>query len=243
MSQAEAKQKTAQRAAELIESGMTVGIGSGTTATIFIDHLAKRVRDGLSVRAICSSSASEAAARTFNIPITDFDTHREIDLTVDGADQIAPGLALIKGGGGQLLREKIVVSATKRFVVIADSSKLVPQLGGDVVPVEVIQMAKPLVDAKLRELGLQPKLRSNKDNSDPYVTDEGNWILDSWTEPIADLERLSRQIREIIGVVEHGLFVNMASLAVISDGESVWELDRVSATNLFERTPLPAPGK
>lgn len=225
MSQAEAKQKTAKRAAELIESGMTVGIGSGTTAAIFIEHLARRVNQGLSIRAICSSSASESAARQSNIPITDFDAHPVIDLAVDGADQIAPGLALIKGGGGQLLREKIVVSATKRFVVIADSSKLVPQLGEGLVPVEVIQMAKPLVDAKLRSLGLTPKLRTGKDEK-PYVTDEGNWILDCWTKPIVDLSRLQYEIREIIGVVEHGLFVNMADLAVISDGESVWELDR-----------------
>ena len=196
------------------------------------------------VRAICSSSASEAAARKYNIPITDFDAHPVIDLAVDGADQIAPGLALIKGGGGQLLREKIVgkrhetLRRHRRFQQTRPATRRRCGSGrshSNGQAVGSCQAARARV--------FNPNSGPAKDNSEPYVTDEGNWILDSWTEPIADLERLSRQIREIIGVVEHGLFVNMASLAVISDGESVWELDRISATNLFERTPLPAPGK
>ncbi len=217
MSQKEAKIKTAHRAAEFVEPGMTVGIGSGTTAAIFIEHLAQRVKAGLNIRGICSSTVSEKLARESGIPITDFHSHQVIDLAIDGADQIGPGLALIKGGGGFLLREKIVISAARRFIVIADHTKLVPQLGAGILPIEVIQMAAPLIEPKLRALGLEPKRRD-------YVTEEGNWILDCYSEPIADPEKLQHEIRNMIGVVEHGLFLNMANQAIISDGESVWEI-------------------
>src|SRR5262250_3363913 len=157
------KLHAAQRALELVRSGMTLGLGSGSTATLWIKLLGEQVRDhGLKIRALASSEDSERLGRSYGIPFVSFEECRTLDLTVDGADEIAPGLALIKGGGGKLLREKIVESASKRFVVVADESKQVEKLGRFPLPVEVIPMAAPLVTKSLRELGFTPSLRLNK---------------------------------------------------------------------------------
>src|SRR5215468_2470579 len=151
--QAELKLRAAQRALEMVESGMAVGLGSGSTATIWIKLLGEKVREGLQIRAIASSDDSERLGRSYGIPFVTFEECPRLDLTIDGADEIAPKLALIKGGGGKLLREKIVAGASKRFVVIADESKLVEKLGRFPLPVEVIPMAAPLVTDSLRQLG------------------------------------------------------------------------------------------
>ncbi|SNS75036.1 ribose-5-phosphate isomerase [Granulicella rosea] len=219
-----AKMVAAQRAADLIEEGMVVGLGSGSTATLFIKVLGEKVKSGLKIRAIASSAASETLARELNIPITDFDADPVIDLTVDGADEVAPGLALIKGGGGALLREKIVASASKQFFIVADKSKIVERLGKFPLPVEVIPMAAPLVSRQLQDLALIPTIRHHADGS-LYITDEGNLILDcaSGPELIADPELLAAEIRAMVGVVEHGLFLGMADLALIADTTGVEE--------------------
>jgi ribose 5-phosphate isomerase A len=217
------KLRAAQRALELVESRMTVGLGSGSTATLWIKLLGERVRDkGLDIRAIASSEDSERLGRSYGIPFVNFEECRSLDLTVDGADEIAPKLALIKGGGGKLLREKIVASASKRFVIVADESKQVEKLGRFPLPVEVIPMAAPLVSDSLRRLGFTPTIRANRDGT-RYVTDEGNLILDCSGLLIENPEQVAAKIDSIIGVVEHGLFLNMASLALIAGEQQVIE--------------------
>jgi len=217
------KLRAAQRALELVESGMTVGLGSGSTATLWIQLLGERVRDqGLEIRAIASSEDSERLGRSYGIPFVNFEECRSLDLTVDGADEVAPKLALIKGGGGKLLREKIVASASKCFIVVADESKQVEKLGRFPLPVEVIPMAAPLVSDSLRELGFTPTIRVNRDGA-RYVTDEGNQILDCSGLLIEDPEGMAAKIDSIVGVVEHGLFLNMANLALIASEQQVIE--------------------
>jgi len=217
------KLRAAQRALQLVEPGMTLGLGSGSTATLWIKLLGEQVRThGLKVRAIASSDDSERLGRSYGIPFVTFDQCRTLDLTVDGADEIAPGLALIKGGGGKLLREKIVASASKRFIVVADESKQVNKLGSFPLPVEVIQMAEPLVSDALRKLGFTPSVRKDAAGS-PYVTDEGNWILDCSGLLMDAPEAIAANLDSIVGVVEHGLFLHMANLAIIAAEKQVIE--------------------
>lgn len=216
LKQHELKLKAAQRALELVVPGMTVGLGSGSTASIWIELLGEQVRDhGLRIRAIASSEDSERRGRSFGIPIVTFDECARLDLTVDGADEIAPGLALIKGGGGKLLREKIVASATERFVIVADDSKVVETLGSVPLPVEVIPMAAPLVKRSLQDLGFAVNLRCG-DNGSPYITDEGNLLFDCIGRPIDDPENLAAVLDGTVGVVEHGLFLKLANLALVA---------------------------
>ena len=223
MTQDEAKLKAAQRALDFVQDGMSLGLGSGTTSTIFIKQLGERVKQGLRVQGIATSDASQRLAESLSIPITTFDQCPELDLAIDGADEVGPDLALIKGGGGAMLREKIVASAARRFIVIADSSKLVDTLGRFPLPVEVIQMALPLVSRKLEALDLNPKLRHHPDGS-LYITDEGNFILDCACGSIPDPAWTASELRNIVGIVEHGLFVNMASLALIAGDDGVREV-------------------
>ena len=221
--QAALKLHAAQRALEFVESGMTLGLGSGSTATLWIELLGERVRDhGLKVRAIASSEDSERLGRSYGIPFVTFDDCRSLDLTIDGADEIAPNLALIKGGGGKLLREKIVASASKRFIIVADESKQVEKLGRFPLPVEVIPMAAPLVDDSLRSLGFTPTIRLNRDQT-RYITDEGNLILDCSGLLIDDPQGMAAKLDSIVGVVEHGLFLNMAELALVAGQERIIE--------------------
>jgi ribose 5-phosphate isomerase A len=217
------KLHAAQRALQLVEPGMTLGLGSGSTATLWIKLLGERVRDhGLKVRAIASSEDSERLGRSYGIPFVNFEECKSLDLTVDGADEVAPGLALIKGGGGKLLREKIVASASKRFVVVADESKQVDKLGRFPLPVEVIPMAAPLVHDSLRTMGFTPDVRTDGAGK-PYITDEGNLILDCSGLLIENPAAMAVKIKSIVGVVEHGLFLSMASLALIATETQVIE--------------------
>lgn len=214
---ADMKLRAAQRAMEFVESGMTVGLGSGSTATLWIKLLGEQVRDhGLKISAIATSEDTERLGRSYGIPFVNFENCRRLDLTVDGADEIAPKLALIKGGGGKLLREKIVASASEKFVVIADETKQVEKLGRFPLPVEVIPMAAPLVSDSLRELGFTPTIRVNRDGT-RYITDEGNLILDCSGLLIEEPEELAAKLDSTVGVVEHGLFLNLATLALIGD--------------------------
>ncbi|CAN5754066.1 ribose-5-phosphate isomerase RpiA [soil metagenome] len=223
MTQDEAKRMAARRALEFVEDGMVLGLGSGTTSAIFIQELGERVKQGLKVRGIATSAASHELAKSLSIPLATFEEVAELDLAIDGADEVGPGLALIKGGGGALLREKIVESVAKRFIVVADSTKLVATLGRFPLPVEVVQMALPIVTRKLEALGLNPKLRHHPDGS-LYVTDEGNVILDCACGAIQDPAKTAAEIRAIVGVVEHGLFLKMASLALIAGEDGVREV-------------------
>jgi ribose 5-phosphate isomerase A len=230
MTQDEAKRLVAKRAAELVEDGTVVGLGTGSTATLFIRELAARVQRGeLNIRCVASSDVSHELAVSLGMHVETLAELPELDLYIDGADEVCvatgvhAGLDLIKGGGGALLREKIVASAAKEFIVVADSTKLVKMLGKFPLPVEIIQMALPLVEPKLAALGFTPKLRQAKDGSGPYVTDEGNYILDCFSTGIAEPESTAAEIRSIVGVVEHGLFLGMATLALVADEDGVAE--------------------
>ena len=224
MTQDEAKLLAARRAVTFVEDGMAVGLGTGTTATLFIRELGKRVAaGGLHIRCIATSEASDKLARELGIPMTTFADTPVLDLNVDGADEVGPALALIKGGGGAQLREKIIASAARQFLVVADSTKLVSVLGKFPLPVEVIQLALPLVSRHLTALGLNPALRRHPDGS-LYLTDEHNVILDCHCGTIPDPARTAAEIRAIIGVVEHGLFLNMANIALIAGEDGVIEL-------------------
>ena len=218
-----AKELAAQKSLDFVEDGMVVGLGTGSTATRFIKLLGERVQRGLKIRGIASSKTTKRLAESLSIPIVDFQQCPEIDVAIDGADEIAPGLALIKGGGGALLHEKIVASASKRFIVIADSSKVVTRLGKFPLPVEVIPTAAPVVSRKLVDKGIRPTIRRLKTGSE-FITDEGNIILDCECGEIQDADALAAFIRNIVGVVEHGLFLHIAERALVSDGSKVTTL-------------------
>jgi len=230
MTQDEAKRLVARQAAELVRDGQAVGLGTGTTATLFIRELATRK---LKIRCVASSDASHDLAQSLGMEVRTLNELAELDVYIDGADEVGLragsgsgpgcGLDLIKGGGGALLREKIVASAAREFIVVADSTKLVETLGRFPLPVEVIQMALPLVEPKLAALGLNPKLRKKKDGSGAFITDEGNYILDCACGRIEEPELTAAEIRGIVGVVEHGLFLGMATLALVAGEDGVKE--------------------
>ena len=224
MTQDEAKRLVAKRAAELVEDGTVVGLGTGTTATLFIRELAARK---LKIRCVASSDASHELAVSLGMDVRTLVELPELDVYIDGADEVCStpgGLDLIKGGGGALLREKIVASAAREFICVVDSTKVVEVLGKFPLPVEVVKMALPLVEPKLAALGLNPKLRMAKDGGGPFVTDEGNYILDCACGRIEEPEVTAAEIRAIVGVVEHGLFLGMATLALVGGKDSVREL-------------------
>src|SRR5580658_7530623 len=163
MTQDEAKALVGKRAAELVEPGMAVGLGTGTTSVAFIKALGERVKAGLKIRCVASSDASHALGLSLGMDVVSLNELPELDVYIDGADEVGPGLALIKGGGGALLREKIVASAAEKFIVVVDQTKIVATLGKFPLPVEVIQMAVPLVERQLSGLGLTPVLRKHPD--------------------------------------------------------------------------------
>jgi ribose 5-phosphate isomerase A len=224
MTQDEAKALVGKRAAEMVESGMSVGLGTGSTSRMFIEALGARVKnEGLKIRCVASSDASHDLGRSLGMDVVSLAELPELDLYIDGADEVGPGLSLIKGGGGALLREKIVASAAKKFIVVVDSTKVVGTLGKFPLPVEVVKMALPLVEKRLTDLNLKPKLRHHPDGT-LYMTDENNYILDCVCERIEDPAATAAEIRAIIGVVEHGLFLKMASLALVAGDDGVTEM-------------------
>jgi len=210
---------------QFIQDGQVVGLGTGSTAAYFIKLLAERVRDGLRIRGIPTSMRSQQLALGLGIPLTTLEECQEIAVTVDGADEVDPKLRLIKGGGGALLREKIVASATKQLVIVADASKQVPVLGKFPLPVEVIPFAQALVAKRIAALGADVRLRTEADGK-PFVTDEHHHILDCRFGAIPDAERLARQLSDMPGVVEHGLFIGMASVALFAKGSEIVEWRR-----------------
>ena len=209
-------------AAKLVQDGMVIGLGSGTTATHLIYALAERIAAGLRIAgAVPTSQATEQLARNLGIPLTDLDTYPELDLDIDGADEIDEQLNLIKGGGGALLREKIVAAASRRFVVIADITKLVKQLGrGTPVPVEVIPFGLTPVSRRLEALGSEVRVRQLGETR--YHTDNGNLIVDCFfANGLADPEEFHRDVCNIVGVVETGLFLHMAEMAIIGGPDGI----------------------
>jgi len=217
------KELAGRAAAKLVRDGDVVGLGTGSTAYFAVVALGERVKAGLKIVGIPTSNATADLARKVGVPLTTLDEHPEIDITLDGADEIDPHLNLIKGGGGALLREKVVASASKKMVVISDSSKLVPVLGKFPLPVEVISFARAAVEKKIAGLGASVKWRTRADGS-PYLTDNGNPILDCSFGRIDDPAALARILSETPGVVEHGLFIGLPSLALVGRGERVEEI-------------------
>ena len=216
------KQMVGEEAAKLIEEGMVIGLGSGSTATYLVYALAQRIQNGLRiVGAVPTSEATEQLAASLAIPLTDLETHPELDLDIDGADEIDEQLNLIKGGGGALLREKIVASCAKRFIVIGDITKQVTQLGIKTpLPIEVIPFAATPVSRRLEALGAT--LRVRQLGNQTFLTDNGNMILDcSFPNGIADPQQVHTHIKSIVGVVETGLFLNMAEQALIGGPNGV----------------------
>jgi ribose 5-phosphate isomerase A len=221
------KEAAARASLKYIEDGQVVGLGTGSTAAYFIKLLGENVKKGLRIRGIPTSDRSRELALSLGIPLTTFDECQEIAVTVDGADEVDPQLRLIKGVGGAMLREKIVASATKQLVIVADATKQVATLGKFPLPVEVIRFAQVLVAKRIERLGANVTLRKNPDGT-PYVTDENNHILDCRFGEIRDPDGLARELSEMPGVVEHGLFIGMASVVLFARGSEIVELRRQS---------------
>ncbi len=219
------KEAAARASLRFVKSGQIVGLGTGSTAAYFIRLLGEQVKNGLKIRGIPTSDRSGEQAASLGIPLTTLDECPEIDVTVDGADEVDPELRLIKGGGGALLREKIVASATRQLVIIADETKRVPVLGRFPLPVEVIKFAQAVVQKKIEALGAMVSLRKEADGK-LYLTDENNHILDCRFEQIPDADSLARQLSDMPGVVEHGLFIDMASIVLVASGKEIVELRR-----------------
>ena len=211
------KQVAALRALEFVEDGMTIGLGTGSTAVHFIDGLGAKVRQqGWKVRGVPTSERSRLQAEQLGIAIVDLVEAPVLDLAVDGADEADRNLTLIKGGGGALLREKLVAAAARQFVVVADSSKFKQTLGAFPLPVAIVPFGWASTAARLERAGVELRLRESKNpGGGPYVTDDGLYILDMHFGAIEDAVRLEREIKQTTGVVDVGLFVGMASRLIL----------------------------
>lgn len=219
------KQRAGQAAAEYVKSGMTVGLGTGSTVRHTIEKLADRMRtEGLAFRGIPTSTETADLAKSLGISLVTFKDIETIDLTIDGADEIGPGLNGIKGGGGALLLEKIVAFASNRTIWVADSSKMVEHLGKFPLPVEVIPFATPMLFREFEKTNMNPVIRQIK--GEEIVTDSGNWIIDLHLEKIDDPTVLEMQLNLMPGVVENGLFLNRTDLALIAETDKVHTYER-----------------
>ena len=217
------KELAARASVKYVKDGNVVGLGTGSTAVFVVQALAEKVRAGMKIRGIPTSVNTERLATSLGIQMITLADVQDIDVTIDGADEFDPGLRLTKGGGGALLREKIVASASRQMVVIADSSKQVQFLGKFPLPVEVIKFARPLVAKKISAMGAKVELRKTA-TGEPFITDEGNHILDCNFGKIANPPALARALSDTPGVVEHGLFINLASVVLMGKGNEVVEL-------------------
>jgi ribose 5-phosphate isomerase A len=217
------KKQAALAALDEIRDGMIVGLGTGSTATHFIRGLGEKVRGGLKVFGIPTSEESRRLAEEVGVPLTTFRDHPEIDVTVDGADEVSPQLDLIKGLGGALVREKVVAHASKRVIIVVDESKLVTKLGTKtVVPVEVITLAAPRLILQLKELGGEALVREK--NGKPFVSDNGNTILDWKHGLIDDPAGLERQLKGMTGVVDSGIFAGVAAAVIVAASSGIRKL-------------------
>lgn len=226
------KRAAAERAVALVRDGMRVGLGTGSTAAHFVSLLGRRVRDGLQVVGVPTSQTTRAQAEREGIPLTTLDDAPELDLTVDGADEVDDALRLVKGGGGALLREKIVAAASRRMIVIADASKRVSRLGRFPLPIAVIPFGlaatRRVLDSAIHDTGCRGDLRlRTAPNGTPFVTDDNHYVFDAHLDRIDAPERLSAALAMVPGVVEHGLFIGLASGAIIAAESGLTELGRI----------------
>lgn len=213
------KKTAGEKAAEFVKNGMTLGLGSGSTVYWMLKQLGEQVDQGLNIKGIPSSLRTEGWAKEFNIPLTDFSQVQRLDLAIDGADEVDPDFNLIKGGGGSLLREKLVDASSDRLIIIVDESKMVHQLGKFPLPVEVVPFGWEVTAQRIADLGAIPELR--KKDGDIFVSNNGNYILDCKFKQISNPKELHNQLKELLGVVETGLFIGMADLVIVGSGDSV----------------------
>jgi ribose 5-phosphate isomerase A len=211
------KELAAREAVKLIRNGQVVGLGTGSTAYYAVKAIGERVTAGLQITGVPTSEATKNLAAALHIPLMDISLVEAIDITIDGADEFTPGLALIKGGGGALLKEKVVASLTKEEIIITDSSKQVAQLGKFTVPVEVIPYAANYILSEFKALGGRSRIRRDKQDQ-IHITEEGNYIIDTDFGLIEEPARLSDTLNGITGVVAHGLFVGLASKVIMGRG-------------------------
>ncbi|SCN45448.1 Ribose-5-phosphate isomerase A [Bacillus cereus] len=217
------KQLAGEYAANFVKDGMKVGLGTGSTVYWTIQKLGERVKEGLSFQAVPTSKETEVLAKQLNISLISLNDVQSLDLTIDGADEIDANLQLIKGGGGALLREKIVATSSKELIIIADESKLVTHLGTFPLPVEIIPFSWKQTERKIQSLGCQTTLRLK--NNETFITDNNNVIIDCiFPHNITNPANLHTQLKMITGVVETGLFVNMTSKAIIGTKNGIKEL-------------------
>ncbi|MEJ2242826.1 MAG: ribose-5-phosphate isomerase RpiA [Candidatus Bathyarchaeota archaeon] len=224
----EAKKRVAKEAAKHVEDGFVIGLGSGSTAAYVINEIGlMKKQDRLKVLGVPSSSQAMMLAVKSGIPLTTLDEHPNLDLTIDGADEIDNKLDMIKGGGGALTKEKIVASAAKQVIIVADETKLVEKLGTTFrLPIEVLPFALTTVMNRIRELGGKPSLREGKNKVGAVVTDNGNYILDVEFGPIEKAAELNRKLKFIPGLIETGLFLNIADLIYIGKKEGIVKLKK-----------------
>jgi ribose 5-phosphate isomerase A len=225
MSNDNEKETAARASLPFVQDGNIVGLGTGSTAAHAVRLLGDRVRAGLKIRGIPTSTGTKALALAVGIPLSTLDEFQQVDVTIDGTDEFDPPLNLIKGGGGALLREKIIASASKQLVIIADSSKQVAVLGKFPLSVEVIPFAESLLAKKIAALGAKVQRRQSADGK-PFITDEGHHILDCHFGQINDPPALARILSDMPGIVEHGLFIGMASVVLIAKGDQIQEFRR-----------------
>ncbi|MBR0555250.1 ribose-5-phosphate isomerase RpiA [Ciceribacter sp. L1K23] len=224
------KIKAAEAALSHVEDGMRLGIGTGSTAEEFVRLLAEKVASGLKVEGVPTSERTARLCVELGVPLKSLDELPELDLTIDGADEVDRSLRLIKGGGGALLREKIVAAASSRMIVIADETKMVDTLGAFPLPIEINpfgQVATRIAVEKVAaRLGLSGEIAPRKSGDDPFMTDGGHLILDASFGRIPDAEALGASLNAIPGVVEHGLFINLAALAIIAGPSGARTVER-----------------
>jgi ribose 5-phosphate isomerase A len=228
------KRAAAWAAVEEVRPGMLIGLGTGSTAAFAIARLGEKVRDGLAIRAVCTSLRTEALARQAGIDPIDFADIDSVDLTIDGTDEIDDRFFAIKGAGGAMLREKVVAAASRRMIVIADASKRVAAIGHAPVPVEILPFARAFVSAQIADLGARPVLRLVAGG--PYRTDQGNLVIDCHLAGIPDPVALAGQFLTIPGIVGHGLFLDEVDCAYIGNGDRAIRLDRPQAGTLGATT-------
>jgi ribose 5-phosphate isomerase A len=223
------KQQAGEKAVEFVKDGMTIGMGTGSTVYWTIRRLGELVREGLKIRIVPTSKQTENLAIEHHISLVTFADVRELDLTIDGADEINPALDLIKGGGGALMREKLVATASKQLIVVADQSKVVSHLGAFPLPVEVVPFGWETTIRRIENLKLSAALRIREGKV--FITDNGNYVLDCHCGKIENPTNLHRELKLLTGVVETGLFTGMASIAVIASGDGVRIIEK-GAENL-----------
>jgi ribose 5-phosphate isomerase A len=224
------KQAAGELAAAQLQDGMIVGLGSGTTAALAVAAIGRRVKKGLRITGIATSEKTADQARQLDIPLSTLEDHQEIDVTIDGADEVESGtLNLIKGGGGNLLREKIVASASARMIIVADDRKVVNQLGTrSALPVEIVPFGWRTTANRLSLLGARPTLRLRPDGS-TFITDGGHYILDCALGLLSDARLLQDSLNGVVGVVEHGLFIGIAHEAFVGEPDGVKIMTRNAA--------------